>query len=238
MKELLLKLFKEAQSKLGEGETLNETHLTAISEDIVKSGKLIPEEKYLGMKKELETAKSTITSNEEMMAKFKDVDVEGLQGVKKQLEELQAKNVEDKKSADEATQLKNEADAKATALKEVTSQLTAAGAIDASLVAEKVLNKAGGASKLEYNEDGTLRTDIQFAIESAKQEHKTNFKVVSGSGGGSGAGAGGEITSWDKDTIAQWNEGKSDQERIDHAKENSDYAKAAGLDSYITKEEK
>ena len=236
MKELLLKIFKEAQSKLGEGETLNETHLNEISDNIVKSGKLVPEEKYISMKKEIETYKSTIASNEELLTKFKDVDVEGLQGVKKQFEDLQAKNAEDKKSADEATQLKDEADAKANAIKVVTSQLTKAGAIDASLVAEKVLSKAGGASKLEFNEDGTLKTDIQFAIESAKQEHATNFKVVKGSGGAGAAGVGGEISSWDSETVKSWNDGKSQQEQIDHAKENKEYAIAAGLDSYITKE--
>lgn len=237
MKELLLKLLKEAQANLKEGETLNETHLTELANSVEKSGKFIPEKKYLETKEELKNAKETILSNEQQIAKFKDVDVESLEATKAELSKLQQEQSDNKEAAVKAAADKKSIELNERATKAFASALTKAGAIDAGLVTQKAIAHAGGIDKIEFNEDGSLKTNIEFAINHVKTEHATNFKTESGHGGAEASGAGGNgAKSWTEETAKEFNKGKSDQEIVDKAKEDSEYAKAAGLTSYIPKE--
>lgn len=191
MKELLLELLKSVNIKPAADGTIGEDQIGIIASAIEKSGKLIPESKFVALKKERDEFEVKVKDQTSQLEKFANVDVETLKKTKEEFDTYKKQQAEIAEKAKAESEAQAAAKKKETVLAALEKKLTEAGSIDAKLVSEKVLAKAGGADKIEFNADGTIKTDIDFAINHVKNEHATNFKEIKANGGASVAGAGG-----------------------------------------------
>lgn len=221
-----------------EDETLTMDVVEAAITKVSESGKFVPEQKYIEATKQVKALETEKASLEEQVKAFDGVDVEDAKKAKEQLEKLQQEQAKAKEEAEAAAKAAADEAHNVKVDEAVIAKLKEAGAIDAELVVSKVVDKLGGADKVEFNTDGTLKTDIVFAIEHVKSQHATNFSEVKAGGGASGAGAGGGASqAWTPESASEKMSSMTDQEAIDLAREDSDFAKASGLTSYATKEE-
>lgn len=231
-------LYEALKGFLPEGKELTIETIKAAAEEVSKTGKFVPEAKFLEIKNENKTLTENKTKLEEQLKEFEGIDPKDAKEASEKYQALKDKIAADAKAAEEAAAADAAAKTQATVREAVIAKLKEAGAVDPELVVDKAITKAGGAEAIEFNEDGTIKTDIEFAINHVKTEHATNFTTVQTAGGASGAGAGaGTAGAWTPESAATRKAELSDQEVIDLAKEDSGFAKAAGLSAYESKED-
>lgn len=234
----MTKLFDEIKKHLPEGKEITLEIIKAAATKISEAGKFVPEAKYLELKKANKTLTDEKSELETKVAEFKEINPEDAKTALEELAKLKEKQKQDAEAATIKAEKEKAAAHNDSIKAAMIAKLKEAGAIDAELVVEKAIAKAGGADKIELNEKNEITTDIDFAINHVKTAHATNFTKEHVEGGANGAGAGGAgASAWTPESAKAKRTELSDQEAIDLAKEDSEFAKNAGLSSYTTSEE-
>ncbi len=228
------KLWDEIKKQLGDNKEPTQDDFKKAIESISGTGKFVPEEKFLSEKAKSKDLESTIKNLNDKLEKFEGIDPDDSKKSQEELKILKEQLAKDKEEQSKLEAEKKLLEKTEKAKQGIIEKLKSEGAIEPELLVDKVISKSGGIDKLEFDNENKLITDIDFAVNFVKQEHTSIFSEVKPTGGGSGAGAGaGAVTQWTTDSVKDFSQNLTDQQRIDKAKEDPAYAKASGLTAYL-----